>query len=197
MMQYLFAICYLFYFNICFASDINTYLENINSYQAHFTQTISNGTKIIQATSGSLKFLKPAYFIWQTKIPDQKILADGKKIYIYDKDLDQVTIKPQSKELNNTPAMFLISKPAQLNKHFNITNCKTEPNCFILTAINKESSYQRITIRFNTNHQLNSLDILDALKQSTFIRFNNIKVNARLTAKDFTFVIPKNVDLIE
>jgi outer membrane lipoprotein carrier protein len=182
---------------ISFAKNLTEYLNNINSFAANFNQTVSHNDKVIQKTSGTIQFLKPQYFKWVTKIPDQQIVANGQKIYIFDRDLDQVTIKTQHQQLENTPAMFLISDPQSLYKHFRIKNCKNSDSCFILTANNQQASFKNIQINFDTKNSLNSLIINDALGQKTNILFSSIQMNTQLKPQNFNFTIPKNVDLIE
>jgi outer membrane lipoprotein carrier protein len=170
-------------------------LANLKSITADFHQTITGEEgSVLQESSGKMAVLRPGKFRWETIEPmKQLIITDGKRVWLYEPDLQQVTIKALNQSLSETPILLLTKTNTDLNQQFNIK--KTNENQFELTPKNKEELFNKITITFS-GEQIKELTLKNALAQTTKIKFTNTKLNPKLFSTQFSFVPPKNTDII-
>ena len=187
--------------NIAFAStadDLITKIKNIQSMSANFTQKLIDGQSDSNVNSkGTMSLKKPQYFEWVTTSPNnQEIVSNGKKLWIYDGDLEQLIIKPVSNNISQFPHLILLSKNSDnLNKLFTVKEKSTDK--YILKPKNDEM-INSITIQFTENGELDYLDISTSLNQYTQIKFSDIKDNSdSIKASDFHFKAPKDTDVID
>lgn len=186
----------------CFAEDAAKKLLDIltplQSMQAHFEQSIvdKNG-RVLEKSVGDLSLLRPGKFRWDTQKPaHQLLIADGKKIWLYDESLKQVTVQP---EMNKTasPVMLLSDPTSKLTEQFNITfaNKDSVQPIFTLSPKNKSEMFQRIQLFFDSG-KLSQMQLSDNLGQKTIIKFTDVKTNTSLNASLFEFTVPKGVDVV-
>lgn len=179
---------------------LRSFLKDFKTLQADFTQTLLNehGERLEQ-TSGTLYLQRPGKFHWSYRKPYlQTIISDGEVLWVYDEDLEQVTIKHITAEtLNQTPAGIILGD-AELEKHFvQVDMGDIEGFDWIeLTPRDLEAQYQNIRIGFDANN-LGMMIITDSLGQTTRIDFSNINKNSGLTANLFNLDIPDFVDIID
>lgn len=189
---------FLFFHSNTDASPATTQLTQlliaIQTLQADFTQTIAN-----QKSVGHIILQQPGKFRWEVKKPiAQLIITDNKRLWIYDPDLEQVTIRSLNTEIGETPA-FLLSHPSSaLEKNFQVKSIQNKGSLqwFILTPKNKNSLFAFIKIGFLKN-QIREMDLQDHLGHNTVIEFYNIILNHPVSASLFTFKIPRHVDVID
>ena len=168
-------------------------LQNLTTYQADFTQITQNKRgDILQKSYGKMALHRPGLFRWETLSPNQQlIIADGKNVWIDDKDLQQVTHQKQtiqqqqqspgfllSDSVNHLATQFLILMP---NK--NKLNFKLMPN-LIHT---KNSLFKFLVLNFNSQGGLDNMVIYDNLGQVTHIMFTQAKINPVLSPALFHF----------
>lgn len=184
--------------------ELKALLEPVTSMKATFKQTVTNEKGIIlQSTQGLLWLQKPRQFRWEIKGRDARlIVSDGKKIWDYDEDLEQVSIRSLSKDEHKLPIFFLSGDVETLEQDFEIKNCTPERDtCFEL--IPKESPskdeqsgiFQSIQLKFK-NRVLVSLETVDQLGQRTVFSFKEVQTNVAIPVTQFQFVPPKGVDVI-
>src|SRR6202161_2196385 len=103
------------------ASEVEKYLSGLASWSADFTQTIDDGHgQVLRSAAGKLYLQKPGKFRWDYSEPsEQLILADGKQIWFYDKDLQQANVRNMDASLANTPAV-LLSGGGSLSSQFDV-----------------------------------------------------------------------------
>lgn len=183
-------------------SQLIAILGDLHSMQASFTQTISDQHgNTIQQSNGKMALQRPGLFHWETTEPNQQlIIADGKFIWIYDKDLRQVIQQKQNingNSASNAPGILLTDTPAHLAKRFTIQNLKSDDssNIFRLAPKGKRDLFQSVTLYFNKN-SLYKMELQDSLSQQTLINFNNTEINSNLSPHLFEFKKLKDVDLI-
>jgi len=175
-------------------------LDSFHSITANFVQRVFNadGT-VLQKSDGNMSIKRPGKFRWNTDQPlKQLILTDGQKIWIFDQDLQQVTIKPFSKNIGQTPVLLLTSSHAYLNKSFNITQIKSTDNTQWFKLIPKDNNeiFSEIKIEFSGNI-LNKMQLDNQLGQKTEINFMNVVLNPSLDDNLFNFIPPKDVDVLD
>jgi outer membrane lipoprotein carrier protein len=180
------------------ADNLISKIKNIQSMSADFTQKLIDGQSDSNVNSkGTMSLKKPQFFKWVTTSPNnQKIISNGRKLWIYDGDLEQLIIKQVSNNISQFPYLILLSKNSDnLSKLFTIKEKYT--NTFVLKPKSDEM-INSITIKFTKNGELDYLDISTSLNQYTQIKFSDVKDNTNsIKASDFDFKTPKNTDVID
>jgi len=180
------------------AADVDKYLNGLATWSADFTQTIDDGHgKIERRAAGKLYLQKPGKFRWDYSQPsEQLILADGKQIWFYDKDLQQANVRDMDATLSSTPAV-LLSGGGSVSSQFDVTVLPPEGGLdwYQLIPKHPETDFQLVRIGFKQG-QLASMFLADKLNQVTQLTFTNPKRNAKFAADLFTFVPPPGVDVI-
>lgn len=171
--------------------------ENIKTVTAVFVQNLyTDESNKPQVTEGKLLVSGGDKFrLEYTKPYEQLYIADGKQFIFYDVDLEQITIKPQSKELADTPAMILSNPVIFINNYFVKLNTEAYQEEYILTARNETSAYNKILLTFK-NTRLASMQIEDSFGQETELVFKSIIYNKKIPAGTFKFSPPEGVDVI-
>ncbi len=204
MKKILFLISLFFYMNV-YANpatiQLTELLSAIQTLQADFTQTISNpqSKKTIQQSSGHVILQQPGKFRWEVKKPvAQLIVANGKHLWIYDPDLEQVTIRSLNKEIGETPAFLLSNPRIALEKNFHVQAIKNTASLhwFLLIPKNRNTLVAFIKIGFLKN-QIREMDLQDHLGHNTVIEFYNITLNHPLVSSLFNFKPPRHIDIID
>jgi outer membrane lipoprotein carrier protein len=177
-------------------NQLSGLLQNLETFQANFSQVIQDkrGNPLSQS-SGKMALKRPGLFRWETTTPNQQlIIADGKTIWIYDKDLEQVSKQKQNIS-TNTPGLLLSDSASKLLSRFSV---KLEnENTFKLTPKGKKDLFQYIELIFDGNNALNQMILYDNLGQTTEITFSNIKQNPTLSVDLFQFQAPPNIEIVE
>jgi len=176
-------------------------LQNITTFKANFAQNINSaeGDKLSH-TQGQMVISRPGKFYWKGQKPDQiLVVADGKFVWTYDADLEQVTKQELKQALMNSPATLLAGDASKLNDTFDISyakKCPAHNTCYELKPKQKDSTFSIIIIRFSDN-KLNEVRMRDPLGQNVKTVFSQVEVNQAINRKLFDFKPPKGVDVIE
>ncbi|HXP63975.1 MAG TPA: outer membrane lipoprotein chaperone LolA [Steroidobacteraceae bacterium] len=180
------------------AADVDKYLQGLATWSADFTQTIDDGHgKVTRSAAGKLYLQKPGKFRWDYSDPsEQLILADGKQIWFYDKDLQQANVRGMDASLANTPAV-LLSGGGSVSSQFDVTSLPPSDGLqwYQLVPKRADTDFQLVRIGFR-NGDLASMFLADKLNQITQLTFSNSKRNAKFAPDLFTFVPPAGVDVI-
>ena len=180
------------------ASDVEKLLDGVSSWSADFTQTIDDGHgKVVRSAAGKLYLQKPGKFRWDYSQPsEQMILADGKQIWLYDKDLQQANVRDMDVSLASTPAV-LLSGGASVSSQFDVTALPKSGGLdwYQLVPKHPDTDFQLVRIGFEKG-ELASMFLADKLNQVTQLTFSNTKRNIKLLPDLFTFTPPPGVDVI-
>ncbi|WP_199506752.1 MULTISPECIES: outer membrane lipoprotein chaperone LolA [unclassified Psychrobacter] len=180
--------------NLVAAKRLNDLLSNTKSMTANFTQTTKgakNGT-----FSGSMNVQRPNRFRWETKSPsEQLIVANGNALWVYDKDLEQVTKQKVDNQVGNTPALLLSGDPDKIDKNFKITQPYNSKNYYVLYPKSSDANFKNLSVSFSGGKPV-MMVLNDSLGQTTSIKFSNIKLNSSISSSQFNFTPPKGVDVI-
>jgi outer membrane lipoprotein carrier protein len=181
------------------ASDVERYLNGLASWTADFEQTIDDGHgNVLRSAAGRLYLQRPGKFRWDYSQPsEQLVLADGKEIWFYDKDLAQANVRDMDLSLASTPAS-LLSGSASVSAQFNVTAMPASAGLqwFQLVPKHADTDFQLVRIGFNKNGELASMFLADKLNQITQLTFSNSKRNEKFAPDLFSFVPPPGVDVI-
>ncbi|OIR11651.1 outer-membrane lipoprotein carrier protein precursor [mine drainage metagenome] len=178
---------------------LHTFVVSTHSAQADFTQEVldKNG-KRIQSASGTMQFERPGRFRWVYKKPyEQLIVGDGKKFWMYDTDLNQVTVKKLDAALGSSPAA-LLSGNNEIERDFVLKDIEDRDGLEWLQATPKsaETTFQKILMAFNAKSELMVMELHDAFGHHTVLRFSALKSNPAFGAQQFKFVPPKGADVL-
>jgi outer membrane lipoprotein carrier protein len=179
-------------------TEVEKYLNGLASWSADFKQTIDDGHgKVVRSAAGKLSLQKPGKFRWDYSEPsEQVILANGKEIWFYDKDLQQANVRDMDASLANTPAV-LLSGGGPLSSQFDVTALPPSDGLewYQLLPKHPDTDFQLVRIGFR-NGELATMFLADKVNQVTQLNFSNSKRNAKFAPDLFTFVPPPGVDVI-
>ena len=182
--------------------ELSSLLGGNRTFSAFFEQAVYNSRgRIIQESHGRIWVERPGRFRWQATEPfPQTVVSDGKQLWFYDPDLEQVSIRPLDNQLASTPGLLLSGETDQLDSSFAIERGDAQPPIegmtrYILTPRNPESLFSVLELTFNGS-QLIAMRIHDSLGQLTDFRFSDIRVNSAIDSNQFQFVVPEGVDVI-
>lgn len=179
-------------------TKVERYLANLSTWSADFDQTIEDGSgKTLRSASGHLYLQRPGKFRWDYQKPaEQLVLADGKKLWFYDKDLQQSNVRDMGATLANTPAT-LLSGGADLAGQFTITALPADEGLEWYQLIPKrpDSDFQAVRIGFAKGELVRML-LADKLNQVTRLKFSAARRNVPIPADLFSFTPPPGVDVI-
>lgn len=178
--------------------SLKNFLQGSRTVKAQFTQTVQdrNG-KQIQTASGTMQFSRPGKFRWEYAKPyPQLIVGDGSRVWMYDADLNQVTVRKLDQALGNTPAALLAGNNA-IEQNFTLAEAgKIDGLEWVeATPKGKESSFERIRLAFR-GATLEAMELRDHFGQTTLIRFAGLVLNPKLDPKLFTFEPPQGADVV-
>ena len=148
-------------------------------------------------SSGTFLFARPGKFIWSYEKPYEQVLqADGDKLYVYDKDLNQVTVRTLGGALGASPAAILFGSN-DLDKNFTLRDAgvKDGIDWLELTPKAKDTQFQRVGIGFRDGN-LEAMELHDVFGNVTLLTFSNIQKNPPLKPNQFKFTVPKGADVI-
>ncbi len=182
---------------------LNQFFNNVKSMRAEFTQTvISNARSSVDKSQGILQMQRPGKFHWDYKSPyEQQIIADGKKLWIYDVEMEQVIVKNLDLALGDTPAI-LLSGDATITDKFIVTeiteNTGGDSSLFWLQLVPKqqEASFEKLLLAFSGSN-LQIMELKDAFGQITRLTFANLEQNPAINPSVFNFEAPPGVDVID
>lgn len=176
----------------------NAFMKDVKTLEAFFTQeVVSENGQIGKMTTGTLKLSRPGKFHWEYVNPvPQQIISDGKKVWVYDEQLEQVTIKPISAALGASPAAILTSS-RDIQKDFNVKELPARENMkwVELRPKSSETDFDRILVGMD-DLGIQGMDLYDQFGRRTMIRFQESRVNQPIPGNFFDFVPPAGTDVI-
>ncbi|MHB1144696.1 MAG: outer membrane lipoprotein chaperone LolA [Thiobacillus sp.] len=177
---------------------LKAFIAGAKTAEADFSQTVSdkNG-RVTQQASGRMAFARPGKFRWDYSKPyEQVIVGDGVKLWLYDADLDQVTVKTLGDVVAGTPAALLAGDNA-IEKYFVLKNAGEADGLEWLEATpkNKDTSFERIRMGFKGD-TLVQMELFDFFGQRTTLKLSRMVRNPAIPASRFTFTPPKGADII-
>ena len=178
---------------------LKTFIAATHSAQANFTQVVldQNG-KRLQSASGIMQFQRPGKFRWTYQKPyEQIIVGDGAKFWLYDVDLNQVTVKKLDAALGSSPAALLAGSN-EIERGFTLKESGHQDGLDWLQAISKtqDSGFEKILMAFNAQSELVIMELSDMFGHKTVLRFANMQHNPKLPAQQFQFTPPKGADVL-
>jgi outer membrane lipoprotein carrier protein len=180
------------------ADTLRDYLRDTSSAKAQFTQIVyDRNMRKLQETRGTMHFARPGKIRWAYEKPyEQLIVGDGSKLWVYDKDLNQVTVKAIGQAIGGSPAALLAGSN-DIDKDFRISAAGAKDGLEWIEAVPKsgESTFEKVRMGFGKSG-LEAMDLYDGFGQLTLVRFQGIERNPKLSTELFQFSPPPGADVI-
>lgn len=178
---------------------LKRFVDAVQTLSAEFTQvqTDEHG-QVTGNSSGHMWLARPGRFRWDYKQPyAQQMICDGRRIWLYDPDLSQVTVRPAEQTLGGTPAA-LLSQKALLSDAFTLQDAGSEAGASIVRLVPKaaDGDFKSIELWLK-NGVPQRMRFHDQLGSRTDVRFSAIQVNDRLDEARFRFTPPKGTEVVE
>lgn len=180
-------------------SELERFLDRIATLSAEFDQTVLDEEgKMSQRSRGRFYLKRPGKFRWTYEVPfRQEIIADDGKVWFYDPDLEQVTVRDMDAALGSAPAL-LLSGDIKLTRRFRVLRQGREGRrvWVELQPKSDEDVFRRVRVELEDD-RLVLMELADNFGQLTRIRFRNVVLNPQLDDKLFQFHPPRGVDIFE
>jgi outer membrane lipoprotein carrier protein len=177
---------------------LKIFLTQTQTVKARFAQMVlDKNLKPLQQAQGVMQFSRPGKFRWDYQKPyEQVIVGDGSRLWIYDKDLNQVTVRKLDRALGSSPAA-LLSGNNDLERDFKLSNLGMDKGLDWLEALPKsrETVFERVRMGFGKSG-LEAMELRDQFGQTTVITFADVERNPRIAADVFRFTPPQGADVI-
>lgn len=177
---------------------LRAFVRDVKSGSAEFTQTVSSpdGARR-KVSSGSFEFQRPDRFRFAYARPyEQLIVGDGRKVWIYDADLNQVSVRALSQAIGATPAALLAGAALERDFVLQAQPAQDGLDWVQATPRAKDGAFQSMRIGFR-GKDLAEVEILDSFGQRSRLQFSRYEANPALPESAFRFVPPKGADVIE
>ena len=166
--------------------------------RASFEQKVyDKAGKLVQESKGTFVFQRPGKFRWTYAKPaDQVIVGDGERVWIHDRDLNQVTVRKLTAALGSTPAALLAGS-ADIEKAFELSEGGTRDGLEWLEAKprEREAGFERVRMGFGPNG-MQAMELSDHFGQTTLLRFSDMTRNPKLDPGEFRFKPPPGADVL-
>ena len=196
------------------AEQLRQFVRNSKTAEGDFVQqqlrtpkaneSQDKGLKVVRQTQGHFAFQRPGRFVWDTQKPfEQKLIADGKQLILWDKDLNQATFRPAGQALASTPAAILFGE-SSLDQHFDLIDGedrlgmkwvaltpKKDPN----TKGGNDLPYTKISIGM-ANGLPKALELIDGLGSVVLVTLDKIQLNVNLPVNRFNFTPPAGAEVL-
>lgn len=180
-------------------AELEQHLSAFDSYRATFEQkTYDNDDVLVQSMTGKIVLQRPDHFFWQSDDPyAQKLISNGKLIWHYDVDLEQVVVQEYAEQLDKAPMLVILRQPEKLAQRYQLAETTKEDGSetFVLKAKEKQAALSAIHMVFKKN-KLARLQFVDQLRQRTDVSFNKVEINPEIDPKLFEFEVPEGADVL-
>lgn len=203
---------------------LKKYIGTTRSAQANFIQEVLDASgKRIQVSSGTMQFSRPGKFRWEYRRPyEEVIVGDGKRFWMYDVDLQQVTVKKLDAALGSSPAA-LLSGSSEIERDFVLKDVACQPGAagqtenasqpviapktscradeaglewLEATPKTQDTSFQRLRMAFNARSDLVIMELYDNFGHTTVLHFSGLLRNPKFPPELFKFVPPQGADVL-
>lgn len=178
--------------------ELRAFLAQTTTARARFAQMIlDKNMKMLQQATGTMQFSRPGKFRWEYDKPyEQVIVGDGTRLWIYDKDLNQVTVRRLDRALGASPAALLAGSN-EIERDFVLASLGSQEGLDWVEAVprTRDNAFERIRLGFGKSG-LEAMELRDTFGQITVIKFSTIERNARIAPEQFRFTPPKGADVI-
>lgn len=180
------------------ADRLTSLLEPLETLEARFEQLILDGSgERLQQANGQMWLSRPGKFRWEVAAPyQQEVISDGSEVYLYDPDLEQVTVQALDQRVTHTPALLLSGSARELTDSYEVTRHQEGGGeSFRLVPRSPDTLFEELQMTFR-GEQLAALQMIDSTGQETVIEFSDVRTNHAIDDRRFAFQIPEGADVI-
>jgi outer membrane lipoprotein carrier protein len=178
---------------------LRSFLADVQGMDGRFRQqVIDSRQQVLEDTSGSVSMQRPGRFRWNYEAPFERVIvSDGERVWLYEADLEQVTIRRLSSGIGDTPAALLTGKVSVLDR-FKVDRSWNEQGLALVRLVPRsaDSDFAAVTLGFD-GPALRRLLLDDRLGQQTRIDLTDVRINPRLAPDLFRFIPPPGADVID
>ncbi|MGY1488267.1 outer membrane lipoprotein chaperone LolA [Methylobacillus pratensis] len=178
--------------------SLKAFFKSTSAMRAHFHQVVTDaqGSKV-QEVEGNMQLQRPGKFRWDYDKPYvQQIVGDGEKVWLYDPDLNQVTVRAMSKAIGSSPAS-LLAGAQDAERNFTLTTVSRADGLEWAQAVPKaeESGFDKVLLGFKGD-ELQKMELHDSFGHTTSIQFSKLQRNPSIANSQFKFVVPAGADVV-
>jgi len=178
--------------------SLKAFFKSTSAMRAHFRQVVTDaqGNKV-QEVEGHMQLQRPGKFRWDYNKPYvQQIVGDGEKVWLYDPDLNQVTVRPMSKAIGSSPAS-LLAGAQDAERNFTLTTVIRSDGLAWAQAVPKaeDSGFDKVLLGFKGD-ELQKMELHDSFGHVTSIQFSQLQRNPAIANSSFQFVVPAGADVV-
>jgi outer membrane lipoprotein carrier protein len=180
------------------ADRVQRYLDEVTSLSAHFSQTLLDPSgKVTQVSQGTLQLKRPGRFRWDYAPPhEQLVIADGRRLWLYDPELEQVTVKTLDATLGSTPAMLLSGTGKVRDAYDVVREYEQDGLSWVELAPHAaDGDFAHVRLAFS-GADLRRMELTDTLDQVTSIELSEVERNPAIADDLFTFTPPPGTDIV-
>ena len=177
---------------------LENFLAEVTTLRAHFEQRLFDEYgELLETAEGEVAISKPGKFRWEYRQPyKQLIVTDGETLWVYDADLEQVSVNLLGNDLAGSPAELLAGE-VDLERHYEIVELATEEHLAWVSLTPRGEVSQYATIEVGFDHDgIRGMKLRDNLNQLTSIRFDDVVLNIEIEQERFSFVPGPGVDVV-
>ena len=179
--------------------EFTSRLKTLDSMSTEFSQvTMDQNGEVLQSLSGTLSVQRPGKMRWQTNPPyEQLVVSDGSSVWVYDMDLEQVTIRNLEAKLQETPALLLSGDVSNIADSYSASKEQVgDVVRYRLKPLDASQLFEALEFDY-ADDEVEFMRIFDAAGQITEIRFTSQETNTEFDPAAFTFIVPDGVDVID
>ena len=179
--------------------ELHAFLDGAKNGRATFTQTVvARSGRAPQLSSGTFAFARPGKFRWSYEKPyEQLVVGDGARVWVYDRDLNQVIVRELDAALGATPAALLAGDNA-LEKNFSLVDAGAADGLAWVEATPKSADSTFTKVRIGFREELpRAMELVDAFGQTTRLAFDTFERNVAIPADQFRFAPPPGADVVQ
>jgi outer membrane lipoprotein carrier protein len=177
---------------------LRAFIEQTRSARAAFTQVVvDSGGQVAQKASGTVQFERPGKFRWTYEKPyEQLVVGDGQRLWIYDKDLNQVTERKLDQALGSSPAALLAGSD-DIDRYFslNALGMRKQLDWLEVRPLDEESLFDKVLMGFRGN-VLDTMELYDHFGQKTTIKLARLQRNPPSSPDLYRFTVPEGADVV-
>jgi outer membrane lipoprotein carrier protein len=178
--------------------ELKTLLRETNTARSRFAQMVlDKNLKMLQQSTGTMQFARPGKFRWEYEKPyQQTIVGDGTRVWVYDKDLNQVTVRKVDVALGSSPAALLAGSN-DIDKSYTLTATGVQDGLDWIEAVPRarDNTFEKVRLGFSKSG-LEAMELRDQFGHVTVVKFSAIERNAKISPETFKFTPPKGADVI-
>jgi len=174
------------------------FLDKVHAMRADFRQEVRDDAgQLLEQAEGRVLLARPGRFRWDYERPHERVvLADGEQLWLYEADLDQVTVRPLGDAMGETPAALLTGDRSVLDRFEVVDDWKSGRLAWVrLRPRAADADFAAVAVAF-AGEQPAELVLDDRLGQHTRLVFSEVRLNVPVPAESFRFVVPEGADVI-